>query len=270
MRFAAAVLIFAWLSDPARAEPIAIPAPVGPLGAVLMRPPGGGPFPAIVGLHGCSGLAAAGASLRKIYRDWGERWVAAGYAVLFPDSFSSRGAASQCRVRKRAIRPRLERAGDAAAARAWLQQQPWVDPDRVFAVGWSNGGQTALWAVHAGDARAAKQADFRAAIAFYPGCRTLAARGWTPRVPTLILIGAADDWTPLKPCRDLVDAQDGSKPVEIVVYPDAYHGFDAPDRPLRRYRGLAFTADGSGMAHSGSNPAARADAIRRVSEWLAR
>jgi hypothetical protein len=34
--------------------------------------------------------------------------------------------------------------------------------------------------------------------------------------------------------------------------------------------GLANSADGSGRAHVGTNPAARADAIVRVSEWLSR
>jgi hypothetical protein len=33
---------------------------------------------------------------------------------------------------------------------------------------------------------------------------------------------------------------------------------------------LANTADGSGRAHIGTNAAARADALTRVPEWLAR
>ena len=34
--------------------------------------------------------------------------------------------------------------------------------------------------------------------------------------------------------------------------------------------GLAFSADGSGRAHVATHGAGRADAIRRVSEWLSR
>jgi dienelactone hydrolase len=34
--------------------------------------------------------------------------------------------------------------------------------------------------------------------------------------------------------------------------------------------GYAFSSDGSGRIHTGSNPAARADALRRVPQWLAR
>jgi dienelactone hydrolase len=56
----------------------------------------------------------------------------------------------------------------------------------------------------------------------------------------------------------------------IVVYPGAYHGFDRPNYPERVLNDLAFTADGSGRAHIGTNTPAREDAIRRVRAWLLR
>jgi dienelactone hydrolase len=56
-------------------------------------------------------------------------------------------------------------------------------------------------------------------------------------VPTLILIGESDDWTPAEACRKLVAGQgdlgisrqngDGA-PMQLIVYPNAYHGFDLP------------------------------------------
>jgi dienelactone hydrolase len=55
-----------------------------------------------------------------------------------------------------------------------------------------------------------------------------------------------------------------------VVYPGAYHEFDRPDFPLRALSGLAYSADGSGRAHVGTNHAAREDAIRRVTQWFSR
>jgi hypothetical protein len=39
---------------------------------------------------------------------------------------------------------------------------------------------------------------------------------------------------------------------------------------VRELTGLAYTADGSGRAHIGTNAAARADALMRVPEWLAK
>jgi dienelactone hydrolase len=113
--------------------------------------------------------------------------------------------------------------------------------------------------------------DFRSAVAFYPGCRQLSDLAWSARIPTLILIGRADDWTAPAPCEQMVAGARGrSALASLVVYPGAYHEFDRPDYPVRELTGLANTADGSGRAHIGTNAAARIDALTRVPEWLAR
>jgi dienelactone hydrolase len=261
----------AFATPAAASEQVAIPQGEGVLKATLFRPAGAGPFPAIVGLHGCAGLVDRAGSIRPQYRDWGERLAAAGYAVLFPDSFGSRGAGSQCRIREQTIRARRERVADAHAARQWLQAQPWTKPERVSLVGWSHGGVTTLWAIRTRAALHDRAPDFRSAVAFYPGCRRAVDAAWSARVPVLVLIGTADDWTPASACLTMVAGARGrSARAEIVTYPGAHHGFDHPDLPLRERTGLAFTADGSGKAHVGTDPAAREDSIRRVTEWLAR
>ena len=90
-------------------------------------------------------------------------------------------------------------------------------------------------------------------------------------MPTLILIGRADDQASAAICQQMVAGARGrSARVEIHVYPGAHHDFDHPNRPLQLRTGLAFSADGSGRVHSGTNPAARADALRRVPEWFSR
>jgi len=61
------------------------------LNAVLYRPSGTGPFPAVVALHGCSGLLNASGQIVGRFADWGTRLSAAGVAVVFPDSFTPRG-----------------------------------------------------------------------------------------------------------------------------------------------------------------------------------
>ena len=114
-------------------------------------------------------------------------------------------------------------------------------------------------------------ADFRSAVAFYPGCRRLRETAWSTRVPTLVLIGSADDWTPASTCQQMVAGAHGrSARAEIVVYPGAHHDFDRANAPLRLRTGLVNTADPSGNAHGGTNPAARADALKRVPQWLAK
>ncbi|HYF56112.1 MAG TPA: dienelactone hydrolase family protein, partial [Salinarimonas sp.] len=221
-------------------------------------------------LHGCGGLGDGRGALGPRHLDWGERLAAAGFLVLFPDSFGSRGAGSQCRAGSRVARASRERADDAMAALAYLAARPDVKRDAVSLLGWSNGGTTVLNAVRPG--RGSLGADFARAVAFYPGCRVLQEGGrWRTRLPLLVLMGDADDWTAPQPCRALVQAaRERGEPVELVLYPGAVHGFDAPDSPVRERRGLAFTASGTGTARVGTDPAGRADALARVPAFLAR
>jgi dienelactone hydrolase len=253
------------------AEQVDIPQSDITLHGVLFRPEGAGPFPGVVALHGCESPLSRAGKLRAHLADWGERLAAAGLAVVFPDSFGSRGLRAQCRVVERKVRSEHERVADANAARRWLQGQPWTIKDRVSLVGWANGGMASLWAVRPRAGPPDGAPDFRSAIAFYPGCRRLGELAWSARVPTLILIGRADDWTAPAPCEQMVAGARGrSALASLVAYPGAYHEFDRPDFPVRELTGLAYTADGSGRAHIGTNAAARTGALARVPEWLMR
>ena len=136
MRFLLAVIVAAvtcaapalGASDP---EQVEIPRGEGRLKAALYRPAGDGPFPVVIGLHNCGGLNNRSDAIASRYRDWGERLVKDGFAVLLPDSNGSRGLGNQCRARNRPIRVERERVADAHAARVWVQQQPWAAPDRI-------------------------------------------------------------------------------------------------------------------------------------------
>lgn len=273
MVMAAAAAMF--VSGPAQAvegEDVTFAGPEkGPavIKAAWYRPAGAtGNIPAIVALHGCGGSTRSDGRTTSRTNDWTERWLAAGYAVLWPDSFGSRGLGPQCENSKRTVFPR-QRAQDAQAAARWLATQPGIDRQRIALVGWSNGGSTVLYAVQGGGPAPAP--DYRTAIAFYPGCRAPLERAqkeggaWTSRLPLNILIGAADDWTPPAPCRDIARAAK----VRYVEYEGAYHGFDAPNSPIRVRRGLAFTANKTGVAHQGTDPKARAAAIAEVGAILA-
>jgi dienelactone hydrolase len=240
------------------------------LKAILYRPDGNGPFPAIVAMHNCGGLVNSSGAVATRYRDWGQQLAKAGFVVLFPDSYGTRGLGNQCANRNQSVRSDRERVADAAAARHWLQQQPEVKADRISLLGWSNGASGVLWAVrpHPGHGDGP---DFRSAVAFYPGCRRLNSTAWSARVPTLVLIGALDDWTSVQECERMVAGAKGrSARASIVVYPGAFHDFDHPSRPPQIRGGYAFSADGSGRIHSGTNATARADAQRRVTQWLGR
>jgi len=265
------LLIAALSCGPAHAaESVNFPGAQVTLKAFLYRPTGSGPFPAVVALHGCGGLYGKSGALSPRHADWAERLAAKGFMVLFPDSFGSRGAEAQCKTDDRVTSPSKERVDDALAARSYLQSRPDVKADAISLLGWSNGGSTVLYAVEKRHRPRDGKPDFGKAVAFYPGCRAPAEHGtWHTRLPLMILIGAADDWTPSAPCKSLADtAGAASEPVSIIIYPGAYHDFDHPDLPIHEIEGLAFTANGNGRAHTGTNPAARQDALRRVPAFL--
>lgn len=265
-------------ADAAEPERVRVTGGGTTLPGLLYKPAGAGPFPAVVALHGCGGLFDKAGKPDARTEDWGDRLAAQGFVVLFPDSFGPRGVSSQCRTRERVARSSRERRSDAHAARRWLQHQDYVKPNAITLMGWSNGGSTVLHAVRKerlsrpGRGVRVIGPDFARAVAFYPGCRAPADKGrFQSRMPLMILIGEADDWTPAKYCKELA-AQTKSTPypVTLVTYPDAYHDFDWPDRPVTVLKGLAFTAGGTGEAHAGTDPAARQDAIQRVTGFLAR
>ena len=248
------------------AETIQIPGPDGvALTAMLFAAQGTGTQAgtaagaAIVALHGCSGPFP-----HRDY-DWARRLAALGHTVLLPDSFGSRGLTSQCGrpMRDRPVTATGVRRQDAIAALQWLAAQPGTPPGGLVLMGWSDGASTVLTAGGGGADLPAGLV--RGMIAFYPGCRpALEIAGWHPVAPTLVMIGEADDWTAAAPCHKLAEQ---SPAITLVTYPGAYHDFDVADRPVKLRAGTATTS--SGAAHSGSDPAAREDALQRVPAFIA-
>jgi dienelactone hydrolase len=230
------------------------------LKAYVIKPNGAGPFPTVVMLHGCGGLLNERGEIRKRELDWADRFVAAGYAVMLPDSFNPRGFRTVCTNGDRDINPG-GRARDTVGAVAWLKTQDFSATGKVVIVGWSHGGSTVLRYVMRGQANGAK-----GAIAFYPGCTSLVRRGdWQSRIPLEILIGADDDWTPAEPCRQLAAS---AANVRLQVFPGAHHDFDAPDLKLLTRTGVAFSANGTGVVHLGTHEPSRQAAIATVMKFL--
>jgi len=195
-----------------------------PLVGYLRRPKGGAsPSPAVVLLHSCNG------DWRRIDERWGKRIAAWGYVTLSVDSLGPRGNMTSCRDSAS-----TDFASDAHRALDFLAQHPSVDPSRVAAIGFAMGGWSVLSSVERGVAEEASSNKFRAAVVFYPPCTRLKGN---MTVPTLILIGERDDWNSPDECRDLAAGRDGwgisrekdrGVPIKLIVYPDAYHAFDAP------------------------------------------
>jgi dienelactone hydrolase len=210
----------------------------------LKKPDGGGPFPAVILLHGCGGI-----SPKRDHR-WAERLSDWGYVTLQVDSFRPRGLKSVCTYSGSASTDILrKRVTDAYDAKRYLAGLPFVDRSRIAVMGWSHGGATTLQTLYP------KTDDpFRAAIAFYPSCRRILT---DLNSPLLILIGEADDWTPSSRCVEMLPKEQGVSEVTLKVYAGAYHGFDTLDANTN-VRGS------SGMHHLQYHPEAAADSILRV------
>jgi len=238
------------------------------LRALEHRPPGPGPFPALVLMHGCSGMYTGKGEVTQSYQNWAALLAERGYVALLVDSFGPRGERSICEQQQRAIRESRERMEDAYAAARWLAGEAHVARGRIGLIGWSNGASGTLYAMRA---PARHEPVFRAAVAYYPGCVTLARAkdAYRPYAPLLILIGEADDWTPAAACVTLTErARALDAPLSIVTYPGAYHAFDR-NSPLR-YRPTVRNLRNPDRlgATVGEDPAAREDSIRRTLEFF--
>jgi dienelactone hydrolase len=188
--------------------------------AGLTVPRGRGPFPAVMILHGCDGVAWHS-------RDWGRRVESWGYATLIVDSYTPRGHKVICE--DVSVVSFAKRAQDIAAGADYLRTLPSIDPSRIGAVGLSHRGSAAVRAAR--EKSGAKPAGLQAIVAYYPWCPREAAPLATD---VLILIGEADDWTPAQRCVDLLkqyEMMEGRRPM-VKVYPQATHAFEvrAPDR----------------------------------------
>lgn len=233
----------------------------------LYRPATPGVHPAMLQLHGCSGFRNAAGVPNESYRFWVEHWVRHGFVVLILDSLAPRGEQEICTQNTRKIRANIERVQDTYAGFSYLARLADVNPSRIFLQGWSNGGSTTLNALSANaPGRDAGGPQFRAAVAYYPGCFQLVHEYWRPTLPLLIQAGAADDWTPVRFCEQIVErAKAGGAPVELDIYPDAQHSFDRQGRPLRFRSGVGAGRKG---AHVGTNPEAREKSLRRTTAWV--
>ncbi len=184
----------------------------------LAKPAGAGPFPAVVGLHGCAGMHDT--TKQRLADDL----VAWGYVLLLVDSYATRGIEHACT--STALKTFVTRRTDAFGALLFLARQTFIDPQRVAMVGFSAGAWVTLSAAEPNSVELFDlpgDLQIRAAAAFYPPCKMAWRR---PVIPTLIFIGAVDDWTPAAECSNKIEAwgNDGP-PVELIVYPGAYHGF---------------------------------------------
>ncbi len=222
------------------------------------------PVPAVLILHGSAGIDSRG----DVHAD---ALNGLGIATLELDLWAARGWLAERRGRPAGVSETLP---DAFAALDYLAAMPEVDATRIGISGFSWGGaMTVLSATRANQQRyATGEHRFAAHGAFYPVCWAydrvpgyeLESLG---EAPLLILTGDQDDYDTPTSCLELAARYPAGK-IEVVVYPDAHHGFNAMG--LDSVISDPFSHQGAGgEVRFRSNPAARAAAVARLNAFFA-
>jgi dienelactone hydrolase len=183
---------------------------------------GSGRLPVVVMMHGSGGVSG-------VSEAWVHTFNAMGISTFVIDGFSGRGLTATST--NQAQLGRLNFIVDIFHALEILAKHPRVDPDRIVLMGFSRGGQAALYA---GLNRFQKLwnksgLQFAGYIPFYPDCATtyntdsdVADR------PIRIFHGAPDDYNPVASCEAFVARlKQAGRDVVLTEYPDSPHGFDS-------------------------------------------
>jgi len=183
---------------------------------------GSGRLPVVVLMHGSGGV---GVNIEP----WVQTFNTMGISTFVIDGFSGRSLTSTST--NQAQLGRLNFILDIFHALDVLAKHPRVDPDRIVLMGFSRGGQAALYASLRRFHKLwnTSGAQFAAYIPFYPDCATT-YQGDTEVVPAPIRIfhGAPDDYNPVASCKAFVARlKAAGRDVELTEYADSPHGFDA-------------------------------------------
>jgi len=181
-----------------------------------------GPVPAVVILHGSSGVKPGEWA-------WAKRINELGFASFVVDSFTGRGIKNT-----ESDQGQLSMTADIAdayVALRLLSTNPRIDKRRIGVMGFSRGGIGALYSSLEPFRQAVIDDDLRFAahVAFYPSCGIRYTSAHLDGAPILMLLGGKDDYTPASPCLDYADGlRAKGAQVTVKTYPEAYHGFDRP------------------------------------------
>jgi dienelactone hydrolase len=194
--------------------------------AGLLRLPQGtsGKIPAVVLLHGSGGVNG-GNEL------WAKHFNEMGIAAYLLDSFTGRGLTSTST--NQALLGRLNMVLDAYRALDMLAEHPRIDPSRIAVMGFSRGGQSALYSsLRRFQQLWTPKATFAAHIPLYASCTTTFIGDTDVTAPIRQHHGAADDYVTIGPCRPYFERlRAAGRDAQLIEYPDAHHAYDNPLGP---------------------------------------
>ena len=266
--------------DGYRVPPLTLPADVseGKLDSAtrmgIAKPPGPGPFPAIILMHTCAAL-----SLDSQMPFWVSSALQRGYVVFVLDSFSQRGISNDngCHPGSGPIPWQMLygiRARDAYAAADRLATFSFVDRTRIAAMGFSQGGRVAYMLSGDGSRQAfSAGAAIAATVAVYGQCYSPTLKvsfvPAAPAIPILSLLGAEDTDGYLKACVPLFErARASGALVEWTIFHGVGHNWDNPRNIPGRHFPFPDSPDGTLYVEYDSTTTLRSREI--AFEFLAR
>ena len=195
----------------------------------LVGPDNGSPSPVVVLLHGGDGPTSGAVW------NWSRYLNGVGIATFSLDSYTGRGF--EHAPANSSLFGQFTQIYDAYRAVEVLARNPKVDGSRVVLMGFSRGGNTALYSAMMRFQKAfgPSKGKIVAHIAFYPYCNfELADQFDIGAVPLREFHGAEDDQSPVASCQNYIESLAGAgHDAEMTVYPGALHAFDDPRRPAR-------------------------------------
>jgi len=180
-----------------------------------------GRLPAVVLLHGSGGVNGG-------HEYWAKHFNEMGVATFLLDSFSQRGITSTST--NQALLGRLNMVLDAYRSFDVLAAHPRIDPARIAVMGFSRGGQSALYSSMK---RFQQMWNPRAAFALhlplYASCTTTFIDDTDVTGPIRQHHGQADDYVTVGPCRPYFERlRAAGRDAQLFEYPDAHHAYDNP------------------------------------------
>ena len=182
---------------------------------------GSGRSPVVVLMHGSSGVGPA-------MEAWTHALNAMGISTFVIDGFTGRGLTAV--GPNQAVLGRLNLIVDIYRSLEILSVHPRVDPERIALMGFSRGGQAALFASldRFNELWNKSGVRFAAYIPFYPDCSTsYVGDTEVADKPIRIFHGTPDDYNPVASCKAYVARlQEAKRDVVLTEYPDSEHAFD--------------------------------------------
>ena len=203
--------------------------------AYYARPTGPGPFPTVLVIEEIFGV-------HEYIKDITRRFAKLGYFAVAPELYARIGDLSKMTDVGQIIRDVISKAPDATvlsdldATAAWAAANK-GDPNKLAVTGFCRGGRdTWLYAEH--------NPKLKAAVAWYGPVtnptseiqpKTASDLATELKAPLLGMYGGQDTSIKIEDVQAAAaKAKAAGKTVEIVVYPDAPHGFHADYRPSYR------------------------------------